>query len=165
MILTFDVKILRNLLVKQFLGKQHLKDGILIISTPNRLITSPDGKFSNPDHIREFDLKEFTDILKVFFSQVIIYGQSVSRRVKQAEECRKNNLRLISKLPEVLKSIFPAKFKESLLKKYHYFVIRVLKKIDEEKIDEKDFLISLNNMHQARYFIAICKKTNSLGKI
>ena len=31
------------------------KGGVLIISTPNRIIVSPNGIFSNPDHLREFD--------------------------------------------------------------------------------------------------------------
>jgi len=137
------------------------KDGIFIVSTPNRLIASPNGVFSNTDHIREFDLEELKEILKKFFPQVVIYGQSVSQRAKVVEECRKKNLQLISKLPLKFKAIFPAKFKDILLRKYHYLWLKLFKKINEERINEEDFSISLNNLSEARYFVAFCKK--SLG--
>jgi len=138
------------------------EDAVFIISTPNRLIVSPDGSVSNPDHVREFDLEEFADILKGFFPQVIIYGQFPSQRVMTAEACREKNLRLIGKLPRKLKAIFSDEFKDIILRKYHYLMLRLFKKINEEKIDENDFLISTSDLNQARYFIAICKK-QSLG--
>jgi len=57
------------------------EDGYLIISTPNRRITSPKAKKitdkpSNPYHTREYLLKEFIQVLKESkFNVIDIYGQ------------------------------------------------------------------------------------------
>ena len=64
--------------------------GILIISTPNRPVTSPQAKNiydkpSNPSHVREFTLPEFTEVLQKTgfnFSEEDIFGQSDFRRFK-----------------------------------------------------------------------------------
>lgn len=132
--------------------------GIFIISTPNRPVASPSGTFSNPDHLREFDLGEFENILYQRFPEITIYGQFPSERVKQIEYCRIKNLQTVSKIPKFLKTIFPNRFKESFLNKCHYLSAKYLKGIDREKVTEKDFPIVPENVEKARSLLALCKK-------
>lgn len=62
------------------------KSGIFIVSTPNRLVTSPGKSFSencdNPFHKIEYTKKEFSELLKKFFSTVEIYGQRENHKIK-----------------------------------------------------------------------------------
>ncbi len=60
-------------------------DGILVLSTPNRPVNSPQcatlaDKPPNPYHVREFTVKEMVDALKeAGFSRVALYGQKQRR--------------------------------------------------------------------------------------
>jgi SAM-dependent methyltransferase len=45
-------------------------DGVLVISTPNRIYYTEERKETNPFHVREFDFDEFLDFLKGSFAQV-----------------------------------------------------------------------------------------------
>lgn len=59
---------------REFLNeaKKVLKrSGLLIISTPNKKYSIGD----NPFHFREYDLKEFSQILSTYFRKVTYYGQ------------------------------------------------------------------------------------------
>jgi len=51
-------------------------NGILICSTPNSKISSPDGVVKNPYHVVEFDPVQFTDLLLKDFALVEMYGQN-----------------------------------------------------------------------------------------
>ena len=54
-------------------------EGLIIISSPNRNLTSPKKSINdNPDnifHYKEYSTKEYIDILKVYFEVLEIYGQ------------------------------------------------------------------------------------------
>lgn len=52
-------------------------DGMLLISTPNRLIYSDRNRHQNPFHQHEFSHVEFVDFLKEFFPSVQILSQRV----------------------------------------------------------------------------------------
>jgi len=57
-----------------------LKDsGTLLLSTPNRLVTSPDGVIRNPFHTQEFDMPELGRVLSGHFSEVRVMGQHYAR--------------------------------------------------------------------------------------
>jgi len=49
--------------------------GLLIISTPDRNVYSPDGSVPNPHHIRELDQKEFVDLLQPTFPSIRLFLQ------------------------------------------------------------------------------------------
>jgi 2-polyprenyl-3-methyl-5-hydroxy-6-metoxy-1,4-benzoquinol methylase len=49
--------------------------GLLIISTPNAAVSSPDGYIKNPYHIIEYSKNEFTNLLQLNFQTVQLYGQ------------------------------------------------------------------------------------------
>lgn len=103
------------------------KSGSLIISTPNKKNSIGD----NPFHIREYDLKEFNQMLKPYFRKITYYGQ---RPVSQPI------MPLYRLLSQVLSS--------TLLPFLH---MRPWERLDIRK---------LGNMYDDGYvyFIAICKK-------
>jgi len=53
-------------------------DGLLIISSPNRLVYSDEPNYTNPFHVKELYYEEFLDLLKRHFQQVHIYGQRLA---------------------------------------------------------------------------------------
>lgn len=60
--------------------KRVLKPGgVLILSTPNAAITSPNGKILNPYHTQEFQYDELKQLLTGSFTDFHIYGQRYSR--------------------------------------------------------------------------------------
>ncbi len=64
--------------------KRILKaDGVLYLSTPNRLISSPDGIIKNPFHTQEWSPNELEKLLKIFFTNVKLYGQQNNRYSKE----------------------------------------------------------------------------------
>jgi ubiquinone/menaquinone biosynthesis C-methylase UbiE len=74
------LEVIEHLLDQEaFLGEiqRVLKeDGLLVISTPNRIFYTDECKESNPFHKREFDFQEFRSCLKGYFSRVEIYYQN-----------------------------------------------------------------------------------------
>lgn len=53
--------------------------GFLFISTPNKFVSSPDGKIINPYHTQEFIPKEFHELLTRYFARVELFGQQYAR--------------------------------------------------------------------------------------
>jgi ubiquinone/menaquinone biosynthesis C-methylase UbiE len=53
-------------------------DGLLIISSPNRLVYSDEQNQVNPFHVKELYYQEFLDLLKRYFQHVNIYGQKLA---------------------------------------------------------------------------------------
>ena len=53
--------------------------GKLYISTPNSLVTSPNGIIPNPFHTQEFSLQEFQKIIQSFFPTHRHFGQHYAR--------------------------------------------------------------------------------------
>ncbi|MBW4440329.1 MAG: methyltransferase domain-containing protein [Plectolyngbya sp. WJT66-NPBG17] len=59
--------------------KRVLKpDGILILSSPNRLVYSDEPKQANPFHVKELYYEELVDLLKRYFQQMRLYGQKLA---------------------------------------------------------------------------------------
>jgi len=58
--------------------------GLLILSTPNRQVSSPNGIIVNPYHIQEFTVDELKEILGFSFSKVELSGQRYSRYDKKS---------------------------------------------------------------------------------
>ena len=60
--------------------KRVLKqNGTLFVSTPNKLLSSPDGIIKNPFHTQEWSLQELDPILKKHFGKSELFGQHYSR--------------------------------------------------------------------------------------
>jgi ubiquinone/menaquinone biosynthesis C-methylase UbiE len=59
--------------------KRVLKpDGVLIISSPNRLVYSDEPHYSNPFHVKELYFDEFNKLLGQHFKHTLIYGQRLA---------------------------------------------------------------------------------------
>jgi ubiquinone/menaquinone biosynthesis C-methylase UbiE len=58
--------------------------GQLILSTPNREVSSPDGIIINPFHIQEFTYEELKQILETSFPHVQLFGQRYMRYDKRS---------------------------------------------------------------------------------
>ncbi len=58
--------------------------GLLILSTPNREVSSPDGVIVNPYHIQEFTCDELRKILESAFPHVQLSGQRYIRYDKRS---------------------------------------------------------------------------------
>ena len=59
--------------------KRVLKpDGMLIISSPNRLTYSDEPNYSNPFHVKELYFHEFNSLLAGYFKHVVMYGQRLA---------------------------------------------------------------------------------------
>lgn len=132
--------------------------GVFIVSTPNRLIQSPNGKLMSPYHTKEYSPEEFERLLKKHFSDVVIFGQRKSKRA----------------LLSVNKFMFSQKVRQALV---DIDVLRVRKLLDDdtkefiwkyvgnmvgrkaqEHVTKSDYIMSKNNLDSAEYLIALCKK-------
>ncbi|HEX8515666.1 MAG TPA: methyltransferase domain-containing protein [Bacteroidia bacterium] len=58
--------------------------GTVLISTPNKAVTSPDGIIKNPYHTQEFTLEQLQALLNSVFDDVKISGQQYTRYSKGA---------------------------------------------------------------------------------
>ncbi|HEY9003792.1 MAG TPA: class I SAM-dependent methyltransferase [Mucilaginibacter sp.] len=126
------------------------QDGVVVISTPNIKVSSPDGKVMNPYHTQEFTYDELKDILKAEFSEVTISGQKYTRYENKGGSSFKQFIekllltRGIRKLPYSLRNgIFKLLFKTPL-----YPEIR-----EYQLFENKDFIEK--NCH---VLFAVCKK-------
>jgi ubiquinone/menaquinone biosynthesis C-methylase UbiE len=70
--------------------------GQLILSTPNREVSSPDGIIVNPFHIQEFTCDELKQILEISFPHVQLFGQRYMRYDKRS--FRRSTGKLFEKL-------------------------------------------------------------------
>ena len=52
-------------------------DGLLVISTPDKLTYSDKTGYNNPDHVKELYRNEFVDLLQQQFSEVLLFGQKM----------------------------------------------------------------------------------------
>ncbi len=68
-------------------------DGILIVSTPNRLFYTEERKLVNPYHTREFSFGEFRDLLGKYFAKVEVVYQNHIPSILVGEAGRPLNVR------------------------------------------------------------------------
>jgi ubiquinone/menaquinone biosynthesis C-methylase UbiE len=77
--------------------KRVLKpDGLLVISSPNRLIYSDQSGYSNPFHVKELYYEEFIHLLSQNFKHIQVYGQRLAAGsfilpLENSEETNINN--------------------------------------------------------------------------
>lgn len=125
-------------------------NAIIILSTPNKTISSPIGIISNPFHTQEFDYDELKTILQSIFSQVTIYGQ------KYIRYCGKRTIRkIIGKKTEQLFYLrgvrkLPLNIQDSVMK---FLINKQMYPLamDYEVVSELEAICKCNT------FIAICK--------
>lgn len=91
------------------------KDGIVILSTPNFLVNSPDGYLVNPYHTQEWQYHELKKILEEVFNKVKIFGQKYIRY-----DNRKINYRIGNVVEKIMyfRGVrkLPISFQDSIMK-------------------------------------------------
>jgi|TARA_B100001971_G_scaffold176213_1_gene170152 ubiquinone/menaquinone biosynthesis C-methylase UbiE len=138
---------------KKLLGK----NGVFVISAPNKLIVSPNSKKpSNPFHIKEFDYTQFKNFLEKYFKNVEIYGQITKSKL--------NNLVYIIRYIRNNKYFFYASiamlnlikliFKNTNMWKYQKNFNKSVKILEKNK---GKYVITKKNVENSSNFIAICK--------
>ncbi|MCS7091911.1 MAG: class I SAM-dependent methyltransferase [Patescibacteria group bacterium] len=139
-------------------AKRILKNGsYFVLSTPNRLIHSPDGVIKSKYHLREYDSLEFERLLKSCFKNVLILGQNKSKRAKTAinkfmvSQTHRENIARSDLLK--IRKLIPKNVKEYLWRYLGYFFGRGAQDI----LSSKDFPIG-NLSDESEYLIAVCQK-------
>lgn len=137
--------------------KQLQKEGIFIISTPNK---STQGYNKNPYHIKEFTYQELSDLLKKYFTEVMIYGLHGDRLVKTYEKERKKSIMEIFKYDKFgMRNFLPLKLRVIL---FEFFTRKIRKRLIRNKgslvsaISMKNFYISLKTKESID-LIAVCR--------
>lgn len=153
---------------KKFLSqiKQLLKpSGIFIVSTPNKMISSPKTESPlNPFHKREYLLSQFSDLLASFFSDVKIVGLHGSEKFNKLEQFLNYESPCINKLKKMDLIGFRKLVPKQLRKNFWDIVKRLkfYKTLDRPiiavNITKEDFSIIDTNLETALDFIGICKK-------
>jgi SAM-dependent methyltransferase len=133
------------------------KNGLFIVSTPNRLTQSYK---ENPYHYREYSPKELLKILSNHFREVDLYGLFGDTYVIQKEERRKRYIMSFLKKDML-------KLRKFIPRKCRQFIFDVGAYITREKIDrksngatpitEKSFQIIKNKTEESIDIIAVCK--------
>jgi len=102
--------------VRDFLSdiKRVLKDrGVFIASTPNKkLRLLPFQKPWNPEHRKEYNYKEFKEVLGNFFEEVEVYGLKGSEQIQSIEQNRVKqkplNVYVIKPLIPLIRKLLPS---------------------------------------------------------
>lgn len=134
------------------------KEGVFIVSTPNRRLRLKSGeKPWNKFHIHEFEKEELKQILEQYFTKVAILGLHASEEIYQAEKKRLYLRRLIARLD-------PLNLYERLPSELTDGIVRLIKKLTLRKIkakkttDQNSFWVSIDNLDLSLDLFAVCKK-------
>lgn len=76
-------------------------NGLCMLTTPNRLVSSPKASGLWPDHVKEYEPQELLSLCNRYFKEVTIYGESIP--VYEENSIRK----LVRKLSPTFKPILP----------------------------------------------------------
>ncbi len=127
-------------------------EGIISISTPNRLVYSPNKKKpSNPYHHKEYSPAELVELLSVYFQDLEIFGQKITNdEYQKYEDKLRNRVHIV---PHWLRKTIPTFLTAPIVKK--------LKGRNPVNLDSKDIVFSDKNLDDAPILIAIgWKKKN-----
>jgi len=101
-------------------------DGLLIISSPNRRLTSPGKSIGdrpdNPFHTKEYSTREFISILKNYYGVVGVYGQRAINKVFLLPFFERITRRILPMTYDSSKGSSELE-KASLVKEYRYITV------------------------------------------
>jgi 2-polyprenyl-3-methyl-5-hydroxy-6-metoxy-1,4-benzoquinol methylase len=132
--------------------------GVCILSTPNRLIQSPDGNPMSPYHTKEYSPEEFERLLKTAFTKVELFGQRKSERAEHAV----NQFMVSQKFRQFfvdidvlgIRKLFSRSRKERIWKT----VGALFGRNTQENVSTQDYAIKNKSLQKAEYIIAVCRK-------
>ena len=153
--------------------KRVLKaDGIFICSTPNKkLRLLPFQKPWNPEHIKEYNNKEFKNLLSKVFKEVKIYGLSASEGALSIERARVKqdplNVYIIFPLYRLMKVVMPSSYFVQLKEIGKRFISskrsQNLSKQEDflTKFSLKDFKVDPSCPEDCLDLLGVCKNNNN----
>jgi len=137
--------------IKEFLVNR----GILLISTPNKLISSPNQKTSgNPHHLKEYTPGELKKVIKKFFPETKIFGIKIIN-----EEYNKK----VDKLGRKFRYVFFNYFGKFRIARDLISLVpkKIRRKISGEdtlpKREIKDFRLDKNKIDESKNLLTISK--------
>ena len=119
-------------------------DGVCMLTTPNKLISSPRTSSLWPDHVKEYEPKELQNLCEDYFRDVILYGEYIP--VFEKHVIRK----LAHKLSPIIKPILPKWLRIRALP----FLFSIIK----SDLKQEDILFSPINIQSYPTIVAICRK-------
>ncbi len=123
-------------------------NGTFILTTPNKLISSPTKNSLWPDHIQEFTPKDLNEILRTSFNDVTVIGEKIPI-------FEKNTFRqFVHKLAPIIKPILPKFFRINALPLLQTIIKRELAIDDVYFSQENEFIDEFPTL------VAICKKND-----
>ena len=126
------------------------QNGVVIISTPNFLVNSPDGYVVNPYHTQEWEFDELKKILSDVFQDVQLFGQKYSRYDL-------NGVR--NKTGEFLEKIMYKRGIRKLPIKFQDMIMRLIIKKPMYPTKEDYVLVTdLSLIVKCKTFFAVCRK-------
>lgn len=130
-------------------------NGIFVISTPNRIICSPE-KIENRYHLREYSFEELNNILCKYFDNVKIYGQSKTKIVDYSYKKYLNSQDIRQFFVNIdfikIRKLMPDILKENMWVLFGGLFGRNI----QNSLTHKDFPISTKNVNKSENFIAVC---------
>jgi|GEM_PF-800494 len=118
-------------------------DGVFMLTTPNRLLSSPTPDSLWPDHVIEYEANELLNLLKEYFKEVIILGEYIP--LYEENRLRK----IIRKMSPKIKPILPKWLRVRALP----FLFSLIK--SDLKLNEVVF--TSTNIDQCPTLVALCK--------
>lgn len=133
------------------------KNGIFILSTPNRLLRLYKGqKPWNKFHVKEYEADELRNLLRNYFSDIKILGLHATSEIYHLEKKRLYLRRLIARIDLFgLYEKLPRELADSFLG----IIRKILRRGKKNNIGAsmKDFWVDDKNLNNSLDIIAICK--------
>jgi MoaA/NifB/PqqE/SkfB family radical SAM enzyme/ubiquinone/menaquinone biosynthesis C-methylase UbiE len=132
--------------------------GIVILSTPNKIFTSPNNQPVIRGHIKEFSAQEFKDVLSEYFPHVDMYGIKRKKRVEDALETEKSVYHLTGMDFLMLRRLFPKTWRQIVYKGLCRIFARLERTPLISEISGDDFEIVQKDLpSDCETLMAVCK--------
>lgn len=129
-------------------------DGVLMLTTPNRLRTISE----NPYHVREYTPDELHKELSAVFGSVTILGVHGNDKVERFDAGREKAVKRILALdPLGIRNLLPRKLVEVAFAKLARIVRRQAQPSSAPDIVPEDFSVGEGNVERALDLVAICR--------
>jgi SAM-dependent methyltransferase len=146
------------LLLLQEVARVLRPEGVLVLSTPNRLASFSE----NPYHFKEYRPEELRELLEMLFPSVEILGVFGSDRVRTLQSSRRRQVTRILRLdPFGLRRVLPQPIQKWAFAKLARYVRRRMRADHLESFGElgpSDFTIGRNPLEESLDLFAICRK-------